>query len=608
MCGIAGIVSLNDISDKLIGAIKSLEYRGYDSCGMALLNGTGKKAAIRKNIGSVDEVRDKERFTEMRGTVGIAHTRWATHGGVTSANAHPHSSCDGAFAITHNGIISNYGRLRDQLKAKGHTFLSETDTEVIVHLIEERYKKTKQVESAFVSALKELQGTYAVAMITRHEPDRIYCARNESPLIIGISPDAHYIGSDFNAFIAHTKTALIMDDNEYAVVTHDSYALKRLSDGAAISRSVQEIQWDPEMSQKGGFPHYMLKEIYEQPQVVNHALDIDPASIRALAERIVASKKLYFTGVGTTFYVVQLGQYYFSRYAGVTPSIVSSDEFRFLASVDADTMTLAASQSGETYDTLTALRFAKSKGGATAAIVNVMGSSMARIVDHLILQGSGPEISVISTKAAISQMIILARLAIETGFLNKTLSKKQYDQHIRDMRKLPALIEKILNEKSGYIHTIARAQAHINHWLFLGRGHFYPIARESALKMKEVSYLHAEGMPSGFLKHGTIALIDERLNSVVFVPPKEEGDLYTLTLSSAEEIRARNGYVLAISFADRSKKELPFSEAIVLPACPLFIAPFLEMITAQLFSYYTATTLKRNVDRPRALAKSVTVA
>lgn len=608
MCGIAGIVSLEDISEKLIGAIKSLEYRGYDSCGVALIDGKGNKAAVRKNIGSVDEVRDKERFVDMRGTIGIAHTRWATHGGVTAENAHPHSSCDGEFSITHNGIISNYGHLRELLKQKGHTFRSETDTEVIVHLIEEHFKKTREVETAFVAALKDLQGTYAVAMICRKQPDRIYCARNESPLIIGISPDAHYIGSDFNAFIAHTRTALIMDDNEYAVVTHDSYALKRLADGSAISREVQEIQWDPEMSQKGGFPHYMLKEIYEQPQVVNHALEIDDASIRALAERIVASDTVYFTGVGTTFYVVQLGQYYFSRYAGITPSIVSSDEFRFLATVDDKTITLAASQSGETYDTLTALRHAKSHGGATAAIVNVMGSSMARLVDHLILQGSGPEISVISTKAAVSQMIILARLAIETGLINKTLTKAKYDRFYRDLRKLPGLIEKILNEKSGYIHSIAREQAHINHWLFLGRGHFYPVARESALKMKEVSYLHAEGMPSGFLKHGTIALIDERLNSVVFVPPKEEGELYDLTLSSAEEIRARDGYVLAITFPDRAKKESPFSEAIVLPSCPPFIAPFLEMITAQLFSYYTATTLKRNVDRPRALAKSVTVA
>jgi glucosamine--fructose-6-phosphate aminotransferase (isomerizing) len=607
MCGIAGIVSLGDVTEKLMDAIKNLEYRGYDSCGMAMINGTGK-AAVRKNVGAVDEVRDRERFYELRGNIGIAHTRWATHGGVTKENAHPHVSCDGDFVITHNGIISNYQALRQRLEKSGHVFRSETDTESIVHLIEERYKKSGNVEAAFTAAMKDLDGTFAVALISRHEPDRIYCARNESPLIIGVGTDANYIGSDFNAFVAYTKTALIMDDHEYAVVTHDSYALKSIATGEPIRRDVQEILWDPEMAQKGGFPHYMLKEIYEQPQVIHGALDIDREAVRHLAQAIVDADRVYLTGVGTTYYVVQLAQYYFSRYAGFTPNIVSSDEFKFLATVDEKTLTIAASQSGETYDTLTALRTARDKGGKTAAVVNVMGSSMARLVDHLILQGSGPEISVISTKAAVSQMIILTRLAIEAGLLKKTIAKKEYDRFNKDLRALPTQIETILNEQSGHIHSVAREQAHIRHWLFLGRGRYYPIARESALKMKEVSYLHAEGMPSGFLKHGTIALIDDALNSVVFMPPKEDEELYKLTLSSAEEIRARNGYVLAFECGGKEEKRLPFSERITLPKCSTFTAPFLEMIAAQLFSYYTATTLKRNVDRPRALAKSVTVA
>lgn len=608
MCGIAGIVALNDnISERLVGSIKSLEYRGYDSCGMAIINGA-EIPEIRKNIGAVDDVTDKERFFELSGNVGIAHTRWATHGGVTRENSHPHASCDGRFTLSHNGIINNYIELRSKLVKKGHTFCSETDTEVIVHLVEDLYKKSGSVEKAFISAIKMLEGTYALALITTIEPDRIFCARKESPLIIGLGPDANYIGSDFNAFIAHTKSAVIMEDFEYAIVTHDGYSLKSLHNGEIVSRSVQEVQWDPEMAQKGGFPHYMLKEIFEQPQVVTNALEISDSSIKSLARIMSEKDKCYLTGVGTTFYVAQLGQYYFSEYSGVTPNLVSSDEFVFLAQPNPDTITLAASQSGETYDTLTALKHSKKRGATTASIVNVMGSSMARLVDHLILQGSGPEICVISTKAALSQMIIFARLSLELGIITKKITKKERTKYEKDLRALPGIIETIVNEKSGFIHNVAKAQSHIKHWLFLGRGRYYPVARESALKMKEVAYVHAEGMPSGFLKHGTIALIDENLNSVVFMPPAEEKKLYQLTLSSAEEIKARDGYLLGLTFDDQKQKDLPFTDVINLPKAPKFIAPFVELVASQLLSYYTATTLKRNIDRPRALAKSVTVA
>ncbi|MBI5816198.1 MAG: glutamine--fructose-6-phosphate transaminase (isomerizing) [Nitrospinae bacterium] len=607
MCGIAGIAATDDISEKLVKSIRNLEYRGYDSCGIALINGSGR-AAIKKNVGAVDEVREKERFSDLCGNVGIAHTRWATHGGVTKANAHPHSSCDGAFTIAHNGIISNYVTLRTKLMKSGHRFVSDTDTEVIVHLVEEFYKKNKSVEKSFVSAMHELDGTYAVGMICSYEPDRIYCARNESPLIIGLGSNENYIGSDFNAFIEHTKSAVVMDDREYAIITHDSHAIKSLDSGEIVIKQAQEVMWDSEMAQKGGFPHYMLKEIYEQPQVVKNAMDIDREGIKTLARVICEKGKFFITGVGTTFYVAQFAQYYFSAYAGMTPNIASSDEFKFLSQVDADTVVLAASQSGETYDTLTALRHAKTRGAVTGAIVNVMGSSMARMVDHLVLQGSGPEICVISTKAALAQMVIMARLALEVGLMKKVITQKDFSRHEKELREMPGTIERILNEKSGFVHTVAKEQSHIKHWLFLGRGRYYPVARESALKMKEVSYVHAEGMPSGFLKHGTIALIDDNLNSVVFMPPEEDTELYKMTLSSAEEIRARNGYVLGFMFEPKNVKSLPFSAIVALPKAPVFTAPFFEIVAAQLFSYFTATTLKRNIDRPRALAKSVTVA
>jgi glucosamine--fructose-6-phosphate aminotransferase (isomerizing) len=527
---------------------------------------------------------------------------------VTKANAHPHTSCGKGFSITHNGIISNYTKLRAKLLKLGHKFSSDTDTEVIVHLIEEYYKKLKSVEKAFVSALRDLDGSFGIALVTKHEPDRIYCARFESPLLIGLGDDANYIGSDFNAFIHHTKNAVFLEDGEYSIVTHDSYLIKRITTGETVTRAVQELMWDSEMSEKGGFPHYMLKEIYDQPQIVENALKIDRKLIRKFAKMALEKRKFYITGVGTTFYVAQFGQYYFSHYAGLTPMVISSDEFKYLAQVDEDSAVLALSQSGETYDTMNALRHAKNNKATTAAIVNVMGSSMARMVDHLILQGSGPEICVISTKAAMAQMTILARIALEIGVINKRITLKQAKAYEREIGMIPDAIEQILNEKSGFIHTIAKSHSHIRHWLYLGRGRYYPVARESALKMKEVAYVHAEGMPSGFLKHGTIALIDKRLNSVIFTPPEEDKDLYKLTLSSAEEIKARGGYLLGITFESKSKEPLPFTDQIVLPKASPFIAPFLEIVVAQLLSYFTATTLKRNIDRPRSLAKSVTVA
>lgn len=607
MCGISGVISLNDITGRLVSSIRNLEYRGYDSCGVALINGA-KALQILKNIGAVEEVSEREGFLKLKGSAGIAHTRWATHGGVTKENAHPHTSCGGDFSITHNGIVSNHSKLRSALAKKGHKFVSETDTEVIVHLVEEYYKKLGSVEKAFINALRDLDGTYAVAMISSHEPERIYCARNESPLLIGLGDDANYIASDFNAFIDFTKNAVFLEDDEYAIVTSDSHSIKSLSTGESRTRKVQKLLWDSEMAQKGGFPHYMLKEIYEQPQVVTNAMEIDRELVRGLARLAVEKKRVFFTGVGTTFYVAQFGQYYMSEYAGILPTVISSDEFKFLSQVDKDSLTLAISQSGETYDTLTALRHSKEKGSATAAIVNVMGSSMARMVDHLILQGSGPEICVISTKAAFAQMIILARVALEAGVMNKTITARKARALEKDLLGIPAAIEKILNEKSGFINNIAQQQSHIRHWLFLGRGKYYPLARESALKMKEVAYVHAEGMPSGFLKHGTIALIDDQLNSIVFAPPQEEKELFRLTMSSAEEIRARGGYVLGLTFKSRSREKLPFSEEIQLPKTPPFAAPFLQMVVAQLLSYFTAVTLKRNIDRPRSLAKSVTVA
>ena len=614
MCGISGVAGFKNIGIPLLDSIRHLEYRGYDSCGIAILGSHGIE--VRKNIGSVDEVNERERLSEPDGKLGIAHTRWATHGGVTKENTHPHLSCKGDFALVHNGIISNYQELKKELIKEGHKFHSETDTEVIVHLVEKYFKLSKDsvrqahdaVEKAFIKAIKRLEGTYAVAMVTIHEKDKIFCAKKESPLVIGIGGDTNYIGSDFNAFIDYTKNAVVLDDDEYAIVSKDRYFIKNTANGESVRKKITEIHWDSDMAKKGGYPHYMLKEIYEQPQCIINALQVDKLLIKKISDMIIESKKTYLIGVGTTYYVSLMGEYQFSSVAGIFTPAISSDEFKNLAHIDKDTLVIALSQSGETYDTLNALKYAKNKGAKTAAIVNVMGSSIARLADHTILQGSGPEICVISTKAALSQMIILLMVAIEIAVRNKKLTVKNKTEIERHISHLPEIIQRVLNEKSGFIHTIAQKYSHINNWLYLGRGKYYPIALESSLKMKEVAYVHAEGMPAGFLKHGTIALIDENLYSIMFMPPKSDEDLYRLSSGSAEEIKARKGFIIGFHFGDKRESEKLFNEEIVLPKVPDIIAPFLELVVAQLFAYFTAVALKRNIDKPRSLAKSVTVA
>lgn len=607
MCGISGIAGLQNISNPLVVGIKNLEYRGYDSCGVAILNGKGR-IIVKKNIGSVDEVNKKEDLAKPKGNIGIAHTRWATHGSVTKANTHPHLCCQRKFACVHNGIISNYRTLKKQLSEKGHKFLSETDTEIIVHLLEDFYKLTNNVEKAFLNMLGKLEGTYAIAMITTFDPDKIYCSKKESPLVIGIGNDENYIGSDFNAFIDFTRNSVVLDDFEYAIVSKDSYVVKNTNRLNVVEKEITRIQWDAEMSKKGGYPHYMLKEIYEQPQAVINALNVDPKSIVDTADKILKSDKSYLIGVGTTYYVALLGEYVFSSIAKKFVPSLSSDEFKNLAEVSKKSHILAMSQSGETYDTITALKYAKEKGASTTAVVNVIGSSMSRLVDQTILQGSGPEICVISTKAAISQMIILNRIALAMGIKKNIVSSANKKYFEKGLRNLPKYISRVLNEQSGFIHTIAKRYHRIKNWIYLGRGIYYPVALESALKMKEVSYVHAEGMPGGFLKHGNIALIDSDLYTIAFVPPKEDKELYELTLSGIEEVRARNGFVLGFHFERKDSKCGLYSEDILLPKVEKHVAPFLQLVLAQLLSYFTATALKRNVDRPRSLAKSVTVA
>lgn len=605
MCGITAAVGIKNISKSLFEGIRNLEYRGYDSCGVALMNGS--KIITKKNTGGVEEFYRKEHVLSQKSNMGIAHTRWATHGKVTRDNTHPFSSCDGKFAVVHNGIISNFRALKENLQKEGHRFQSETDTEVIPHLLEKFYRLGKNVEEALLKTLHLLEGSFAIVFITTHERDQIFCAKRESPLMLGIGDETKFIGSDFNAFIDHTKNAVIIDDGEYAIISKDSYVVKNCLTREEVEKSITKIDWDSETSKKGGYPHYMLKEIYEQPQTITNALDLESSGLDEVVEMISASEMTHLVGVGSTYYVAQYATYIFANLANRFVPATSSDEFMSLASVGEKTLTLAISQSGETYDTLSALKFAASQGSKTAAVVNVMGSSLARVVDKVVLQGSGPEICVISTKAVLTQMVIMTLMALKLGRKDKVISAKEYKSSMDALKELPGIIQSILNERSGFIHRIAHHYCKTKHWLYLGRGVYYPIALESALKMKEVAYVHAEGMPGGFLKHGTLALIDHDIFSIVFIPPKSDKALYHATMHSVDEIRARSGFVLGIHFGQRGKNADQFSEELILPPVPPIIAPIVQLVIGQLFSYFTATSLKRNVDKPRSLAKSVTV-
>jgi glucosamine--fructose-6-phosphate aminotransferase (isomerizing) len=601
MCGIVGIAGQDKIASVLVQSIARLDYRGYDSCGVATLNSRGIE--LRKGVGSVEEVAVREGFASVHGGIGIAHTRWATHGGVSLENAHPHLSCDGSFAVVHNGIISNYQVLRSELQDRGHRFSSETDTEIFAHLVEEAHRSGLSVERAFVQSLRRLEGSFAIAMISFHDPERIFCAREKSPLILGVAPEQNFVGSDVNAFLPYTRRAVILDDGEYAVISRDGYCVRGITEGEARSKRILEIDWTLDGADKGRHRHYMEKEICEQPETISRALEVGQEEIGALARLMCESRRNLLVGVGTTYYVALFGQYLLAALAGEFTPAVSSDEAETLSVMDSDTLVLAISQSGETFDTLQALRRAKASGARTAAIVNVPGSSMMREAGLVIQQNSGPEICVISTKAAMAQMVLLIRLAVEIARHKERVRNGKYFSILEDLKELPRVAELTIRSRQALVRDLAARYHTRRNWFFLARGLYTPIAFESALKMKEVTYLHAEGMPAGFLKHGTLSLVEEEVPCVFLVPPREEKELYDLTMSSVAEVRAREGKVIAFAC-----DELPgVDEEIRLPKASPWTAPLLHLVAAQLLAYETAVALGRNVDRPRSLAKSVTV-
>ena len=604
MCGISGIVHSENIGRNLFNSIRNLEYRGYDSCGMAMLQ--QGELDLRKNVGGIDEVNAIEKLDQMQGSIGIAHTRWATHGGVTQENAHPHLSPNRKFVIVHNGIISNYQELRERLLSQGVVFESLTDTEVFVNLLEESYSKYNDLEKAFLAALGEIKGSFSIVMLSSHDPDHLYCVKKESPLLLGLGEGCNYVGSDLNAFLEYTRKAIVLDDGEYVVLGRNEYQIRKVENGELVEKKVLHIDWDVETSKKGGYSHYMLKEIFDEPQTVRQALKIPREQISGFAEMLTDATHAYLMGVGTTYYVANISQYFFSTLANQYYPALSSDEFSVVR-IESGDMVLALSQSGETYDTKTSLEYAKTHGAKTAAVVNVMGSAISMMVDQVIMQGSGPEICVVSTKAALAQTFIMLRVALELGLMRKQITQKDYQTHQQDLESFPQMVEQILNEQSGFVRNIARATSHVEHWLFLGCGVYYPVAMESALKMKEITYQHAEGMPAGFLKHGTLSMVEPALHTLFFVPHPEQKVLHERTLIAMEQVKTRGGTVIAIMFQGDERTLAVTNQAIQLPQMSSLCAPLAQMIMAQMFAYYAALDLGRNIDKPRNLAKSVTV-
>ena len=611
MCGITAIISKNDnITPILINSLEKLEYRGYDSCGIFVHDQNSFQ--VKKNVGEVKAVSQQENFHSLSGYLGVAHTRWATHGGVSCENSHPMTSSNKEFVVVHNGIISNFRDLKELLIKNGFSFISETDTEVFVLLLELNHRKFKDIETLFVETIKMIEGHYSIVMFSIHEPHKLYAVKNDTPLLLGVGNNMNFLSSDANAFLEWTREAIEIKDEEYLIVSFDQYQIKSVADQQPIEREAYRIDWNSEEAQKGGFEHYMLKEIFELPSTISKSMKIDSIDLERAAQSIFDAKRTYFLGVGTTYYVALYGSYLFSSIAGLQVSAFSTDESPNYLILDPGDLTLFISQSGETYDTRIAIKKSLKVGCKTISILNVIGSSMSQMVDQCIYQGSGPEISVVSTKAAVSQMIILHRLALKVAVLNGRLNKKQVLDIENELISFSLSIGDLLNEQSGHIHNMAikylkNPDTAVSGWLYLGKNIFYPVALESALKMKEVTYLHAEGMPAGFLKHGTLAMVDQQTASFFFLPSSSDSDLYASSVHALQEVKARQGKTLGFASVKDTQILKLFDDFFPLPDMPSYLTPYFEIIVAQLFAYYAALVLDRNVDKPRNLAKSVTV-
>lgn len=611
MCGIIGYIGKNDCTDVLIEGLKRLEYRGYDSAGIAVIN--SHEINVVKQKGKIKNLEDALFSTPLSGALGIGHTRWATHGVPSYENAHPHLDCEKKIAVVHNGIIENFQELKDELIKEGHKFTSETDTEVIVHLIEKNYKNTNSLLLAVKETLQKIEGAYALGIISLLEPDKIIAVRQGSPLIIGVGKEESFIASDIPAILNYTKEVIYLDDNEIAILSRDNITIID-QEGKEKAKEKTTITWDTKSAEKCGYSHFMLKEIYEQGKAIKDTLrgritkdkkSIYFSDLNISSADLKNVKEIFIVACGTAYYAGYTGKYFIEEIVKIPVEIDIASEFRYRnVPVDNSSLVLAISQSGETADTLASVREAKRKGAKILSICNVVGSSLSRESDGVIYTYAGPEICVASTKAYTSQIVTIYLFALYFAEVLNRLSLEEMSDYLQELWKIPSLVEKILKDTSEPMKRYAEELSGARSVLYLGRNINFPNALEGALKLKEISYIHAEGYAAGEMKHGPIALIDEGL-PVVCLAPKSK--TYEKIISNIQEVKARRGKVFAVATEGDEGIKKYCDEVIYIPEINELFSPVLTVIPLQLLAYYTA--LKRNcdIDQPRNLAKSVTV-
>ena len=626
MCGIVGYVGKKRVVPVIIDGLRRLEYRGYDSAGIAVAggNGNGNTLQIRRAEGKLRNLEEAIRLKPLDGTYGIGHTRWATHGRPTEENAHPHRDCTGKIVVVHNGIVENYLALKKKLIDEGHKFTTETDTEIIAHLVEKNLSNKSNgqsvtLEEAVRRSVRELTGVFALAVISVDEPEKIVAARNGPPVVIGLGNNEYFVASDVPAILYHTRDLFFLHDGDLAVITPAGVQLMDFS-GKPIVREVQHVTWDPIMAEKGGFKHFMLKEIYEQPRAVRETalgrVSLDSGRVfleemEITADDLRKMKKLNIAACGTSWHAGLAGKFMIEKLARLPVEVDYASEWRYRNPIlSSDEITLLITQSGETADTIAAQREAKAKGSKTLAICNVVGAMIARESAGTIYTHAGPEIGVASTKAFTAQLTALFLLALHLSELRGVITAEQGRDYVNELIKLPGKMEALLT-RDEECEDLAKKYHRVQDFLFLGRGIHYPIALEGALKLKEISYIHAEGYPAGEMKHGPNALIDEDL-PVVVLATKDPGDhdsvlRYEKTISNMKEVKAREGIVIAVATEGDEEIREAADHVIYVPPAPELLLPLLEIIPLQLLAYHIAVRRGCDVDQPRNLAKSVTV-
>lgn len=610
MCGIVGYVGEKKALPILLTGLSHLEYRGYDSAGVACLGTNGAGLTVIKEKGKLQALQDRTKTMDLCAYTGVGHTRWATHGEPSQQNAHPHTDCRKEFALVHNGIVENYESIRRTLTQKGHKFTSQTDTEVLVHLIEEY--NHGDIPQAIRRAVKEARGYFAFVLISTKDPGRLFVFKRSNPLVVGLGKDENFVASDVPALLPYTREVIYLDDDQYGIVDKNNVEIFSLN-GKAVKSKSSRIEWSVAEAQKKGFPHFMLKEIYEQPHVISESIrrhisalgDIYFDSFDSKVDRLLGKiKKVFIVSCGTAYHAGLVGRYMLEQYARIPTEVRVSSEFRYNDPiVGKGDIVILITQSGETADTLAALREAKKKRATTVAVVNVVGSTIAREADVVIHTHAGPEIGVASTKAYTAQLITLAFFSLYLAKLKKTLPKKEFSEFKSVVRKLPKQIGEIL-KFSFPIEKCAKKHYRRKNFLYLARGYNYPNALEGALKLKEISYAHAHGYPAGEMKHGPIALIDKELPVICIAP---QAKTYEKMISNIEEIRARGGIVITIGTAGDTTLKRLSTDFLTVPSTIELLSPILTVIPLQIFAYWVAVLNGRDVDQPRNLAKSVTV-